>query len=96
MATYQTNPIPFTDAEIVEYTKIADDAMEGLLKNTESMEVNADGNKWNLDFEKPELKLKVYSSTAKGFSILRFLGVCVLPFSAVKIRDFLAGELLDV
>jgi hypothetical protein len=78
-----------TEEEVASLSALAADNQRILLANTANVDVNSDGNAWTFDFEKPELGLKVYYSSAEGSSLVRYMAVIALPgitpFSLVRV-----------
>lgn len=74
-----TEPSNLTPEQRASLLSKAYGAVDLLLANTRDAEVNADGNKWRLEFERKDLRLSVFNSEAKGSPIRRFKAVCFLP-----------------
>lgn len=63
-----------------------------MIANTKSLEVNSEGNPWKVEYERPDLNLRVFYSSVKGSSFRRFKAVCTIPYDVSTIRNFLADD----
>eukprot|EP01035_Chromulina_nebulosa_P031454 gene31454-41943_t len=79
MSNFFPTSTELSKEEIESYMTKATEGMHYLLNDVNDDAVNADGNPWNLDFEKKELQLKVFSSLSKtSAQFKRFKAVCFL------------------
>jgi len=72
--------------------KSAKDAAECFLKNCRD-DLNSEGLPWTLTLEKPEMKLKIYSSSVPGSSFLKFKAVIELPFPPALVEETVGNKI---
>ena len=90
MASFAT--VPLSPEETASLQELSELHVQKLIKNTADPLRNCDGHVWTLNFSKEEIKLKVYSSVAADVKLLRFKGVCTLPYDTKTIVDFVGDN----